>query len=99
MEHIRFRMGENSFTDEELFPHGFAESGEFTYAEEELLVYWGETMYSLEIGDLTPENIEEELFLKVIENPALAHSCLEKVWLKYRALAKYRIPSEEQAVN
>ncbi|MDB1125197.1 DUF413 domain-containing protein [Vibrio algarum] len=86
MQHIKLRMGQDHFEDEDRFPDGFAESGEFTYAEEELLTYWGETMYALELGEIIPENLEEEHFVQAIKNPKLAHSCLEKVWLKYKTL-------------
>ncbi|WED28831.1 DUF413 domain-containing protein [Vibrio sp. DW001] len=86
-------MGEKCFEDEEIFPDGFAESGAFSYAEEELLTYWGETMYALEVGHLIPENSEEEHFVQVIEGSKLARSCLEKVWLKYKALSGFDIHS------
>jgi uncharacterized protein YifE (UPF0438 family) len=61
--------------------------------EEELLTYWGETMYALEAGHLIPENLEEEYFVQVTGNPKLAHFCLEKVWLKYKAIYRFDIPS------
>ncbi|WP_390236655.1 DUF413 domain-containing protein [Vibrio sp. F74] len=93
MGHITLRMGEKCFEDEEIFPDGFAESGAFSYAEEELLTYWGDTMYALEVGYLLPENLEEEHFVQVIGNPKLARSCLEKVWVKYKALSRFDIPS------
>ena len=94
MKHISFRMGQKSFEDLENFPDGFVESGLFTDEEEEILVYWGETMYGLEIGDLFPENQEEEHFVRILDKPNLANSPLEKAWLKYRSYAKYYFPSE-----
>lgn len=90
MGHILFRMGLGKFEDLENFPDGFVESGLFTDEEEELLTYWGETMYGLEIGNLVPKNEEEAHFIRTIDKPELAKSSLEKVWLKYQKLRHCR---------
>ncbi|WP_375749980.1 DUF413 domain-containing protein [Vibrio sp. HN007] len=95
MKHISFRMGQHNFEDVVNFPEGFVKSGLFSDAEEEILVYWGETMHGLDIGELFPENQEEEHFVRVLDNPKLANSSFEKIWLKYRKIANNYLPKEQ----
>lgn len=90
MSETEFRHGKKRFYDNTKFPRGFAKSGDFTLAEEELLTIYGGTMLGLESGELTPENAEEAHFVKAIENPVKAKSKLERVWLKYTQLARGR---------
>ncbi|PJC87092.1 hypothetical protein CSW98_04075 [Vibrio sp. HA2012] len=87
---IELRMGEKRFYDNKAFPRGFAKSGNFTIMEEELLIYYGDTMSGLEAGTLQPENKEEEHFVKVLEDHGKAKTKLEKVWLKYVKFARGR---------
>lgn len=90
MSETEFRHGKKRFFDNVKFPRGFAKSGDFTLAEEELLITYGDTMLGLESGDLLPESAEEAHFIKAIENPVKAKSKLERVWLKYTQLARGR---------
>ncbi|KJY81983.1 hypothetical protein TW81_16680 [Vibrio galatheae] len=90
MSDIQFRLGKKRFYDNTKFPRGFAKSGDFTLAEEEILIFYGETMLGLETGQLDPENAEEKHFLKVLDNPVKAKSKLERTWLKYAQLARGR---------
>lgn len=90
MSEIAFRYGKKRFYDNVKFPRGFAKSGEFTLAEEELLTLYGDTMSALESGELSPENADEKHFIKVLSQPTKAKSKLERVWLKYIQLAKGR---------
>lgn len=90
MSDIEFRQGKKRFYDNAKFPRGFAKSGDFTLAEEEILTFYGETMLSLEMGEIDPENAEEKHFLKVLENPGKAKTKLERTWLKYTQLARGR---------
>ncbi len=90
MSETEFRHGKKRFYDNVKFPRGFAKSGDFTLAEEELLTLYGDTMQGLETGDLQPENAEEKHFTKVLENPGKAKSKLERTWLKYIQLARGR---------
>ena len=90
MSDTEFRHGQKRFYDNTKFPRGFAKSGDFTLAEEEILSLYGDTMLGLENGDLSPENAEEKHFVKVIENPGKAKTKLERVWLKYVQLARGR---------
>jgi len=85
-----FRLGKKRFYDTKKFPRGFAKSGDFTLSEEDILTLYGETLSGLEAGTLQPENAEEQQFLKVLENPELAASKIEKAWLKYVRLARGR---------
>jgi hypothetical protein len=48
MAEIEIRMGEKRFYDNKAFPRGFAKSGNFTILEEELLIYYGDTLAGLE---------------------------------------------------
>jgi len=90
MTEIQLRMGEKRFYDDKAFPRGFAKSGNFTILEEELLIYYGDTMVNLESGELKPENSEEKHFLKVLKDPKKANTKLETTWLKYIKLARAR---------
>ncbi|MFG0605319.1 DUF413 domain-containing protein [Vibrio mimicus] len=90
MSETAFRQGKKRFFDTKKFPRGFAKSGDFTLAEENILTQYGDTMLGLESGELHPENAEEEHFLKALEKPELAESKLEKAWLKYTRLARGR---------
>ncbi|MDA0149009.1 MULTISPECIES: DUF413 domain-containing protein [Vibrio] len=90
MSDTEFRHGKKRFYDNTKFPRGFAKSGDFTLAEEELLTLYGDTMLGLETGELSPTNSEEKHFVKVIENPGKAKTKLERTWLKYVQLARGR---------
>jgi uncharacterized protein YifE (UPF0438 family) len=83
MSGTEFRHGKKRFYDNLTFPRGFAKSGHFTLAEEEILVLFGDTMSGLESGQLIPENNEELHFVKVLKQPNKAKSRLERAWLKY----------------
>ncbi|WP_080371789.1 MaoP family protein, partial [Vibrio cholerae] len=80
MSETAFRQGKKRFFDTKKFPRGFAKSGDFTLAEEDILTRYGDTMLGLESGELQPENADEEHFLKVLANPELAENKLEKAW-------------------
>jgi uncharacterized protein YifE (UPF0438 family) len=90
MSEIELRHGKKPFYDNKKFPRGFAKSGDFTLAEEELLIQFGDTMSRLESGELKPENQVEQHFLEVLKNPLDAQSKIEKVWVKYTRLARGR---------
>ncbi|WCE32199.1 DUF413 domain-containing protein [Vibrio sp. SCSIO 43137] len=90
MAEILLRMGEKRFYDDKAFPRGFAKSGNFTILEEELLIYYGDTMDGLETGRLEPENAEEKHFLKALKDPKKANTKLETTWLKYIKYARGR---------
>jgi len=90
MSDTLFRNGKKRFFDNKKFPRGFAKSGDFTLAEEQILTLYGDTMLGLETGQIKPENAEEKHFIKVLENPLKAKSKIERVWLKYVQLARGR---------
>ncbi|PMH40875.1 hypothetical protein BCU68_16015 [Vibrio sp. 10N.286.49.B3] len=90
MSETEFRHGKKRFYDNTKFPRGFAKSGDFTLAEEEILMLYGDTMFALEMHDISPENAEEKHFLKVLNAPHKAKTKLERVWLKYIQLARGR---------
>ncbi|RTZ18096.1 DUF413 domain-containing protein [Vibrio aquaticus] len=90
MSDTQFRHGKKRFYDNTKFPRGFAKSGDFTLAEEEILTLYGDTMLGLESGELQAENAEEKHFVKVLVHPGKAKSKLERVWLKYVQLARGR---------
>lgn len=77
------RLGEKRFYDDKAFPRGFAKSGNFTILEDELLMYYGDTLSGLETGRLEPMNQEEKHFLKALKDPKKANTKLETTWLKY----------------
>ncbi|WP_070968983.1 DUF413 domain-containing protein [Vibrio sonorensis] len=90
MSDIQFRPGKKRFYDNTKFPRGFAKSGDFTLSEEEILIFYGDTMVALENGEIHAENSEEKHFLKVLDNPGKAKTKLERTWLKYTQLARGR---------
>ncbi|MCL9775343.1 DUF413 domain-containing protein [Vibrio methylphosphonaticus] len=90
MSDVDFRLGNKPFYDNNKFRRGFAKSGDFTLAEEEILIRYGATMNQLEQGEITPENIAEEHFLLVIQDEKQADTKLEKAWVKYIHLARDR---------
>lgn len=90
MTDTQFRHGKKRFYDAAKFPRGFAKSGDFTLLEEDILVTFGETMLALELSAISPENVDEKHFLKVIDNPSKAKTKLEHTWLKYVRLARGR---------
>ncbi|MBF9003388.1 DUF413 domain-containing protein [Vibrio nitrifigilis] len=90
MSETAFRQGKKRFFDNKKFPRGFAKSGDFTLAEENLLTLYGETMLGLESGELQSANAEEQHFLSVLANPEAAESKIERVWMKYVRLARGR---------
>ncbi|MCG3721089.1 DUF413 domain-containing protein [Vibrio cincinnatiensis] len=90
MSETLFRHGKKRFYDTKKFPRGFAKSGDFTLAEEELLTLYGETLLGLESGELQPENAEEQHFIAVLADPDSAETKIERVWMKYVRLARGR---------
>ncbi len=90
MSDIEFRPGKKRFFDNKKFSRGFAKSGDFTLAEEDLLTRFGETMQDLENGVLIPANEAESQFLDELASPDSATNKMAKVWLKYVRLARGR---------
>ncbi|MDN3612139.1 DUF413 domain-containing protein [Vibrio ostreicida] len=85
-----FRQGKKRFYDNTKFPRGFAKSGNFTIAEDALLILYGETMMGIESGQLAPQTAEECHFLFVTQGGAAPATKLERVWLKYIHLSRSR---------
>lgn len=56
MSNVDFRLGKRPFYDNKRFRRGFAKSGDFTLAEEDILIRFGDTMSLLESGELSPES-------------------------------------------
>lgn len=90
MSNVDFRLGKKPFYDNKRFRRGFAKSGDFTIAEEDILIRFGDTMNLLEGGELAPESEEERHFLQVVADEKQAESKLEKTWIKYIHLARDR---------
>lgn len=87
---VEFRAGKKLFYDNKKFPRGFGKSGEFTLAEEQLLVRFGETMQNLENGELQPSTEAEKQFIAELTSEQAPTSKMAKVWLKYVRLARGR---------
>jgi uncharacterized protein YifE (UPF0438 family) len=90
MSNVDFRLGKRPFYDNKRFRRGFAKSGDFTLAEEDILIRFGDTMSLLESGELSPESESERHFLEVLKDEGHAESKLEKTWVKYIHLARDR---------
>lgn len=84
------RQGVSKFYDNLKFPRGFAKSGDFTLAEEEILTFYGKTLLGLETGELEANNEEEKRLIKVSHMEIEPESKIEKTWLKYIKLARGR---------
>lgn len=72
------------------FRRGFAKSGDFTIAEEDILIRYGDTLSLLESGELRPETELEQQFLQVLALEKAPESKIEKAWMKYVHLARDR---------
>ncbi|MBY6195699.1 DUF413 domain-containing protein [Vibrio hangzhouensis] len=90
MSNVDFRPGKKPFYDNKRFRRGFAKSGDFTLAEEDILIRFGDTMTALETGMIAPESESERHFLQVLADESHAESKLEKTWVKYIHLARDR---------
>ena len=90
MSDVDFRLGNKPFYDNNKFRRGFAKSGDFTLAEEEILIRYGATMNQLEQGEIAPESVVEQHFLLVMQDERQAETKLEKAWVKYIHLARDR---------
>lgn len=84
------RQGATRFYDNLKFSRGFAKSGDFTLAEEEILTFYGKTLLGLETGELQAINEEEKRLVKVAHFEVEPESKIEKTWLKYINLARGR---------
>jgi uncharacterized protein YifE (UPF0438 family) len=87
---IDFRFGNKRFYDDKRFKRGFSKSGDFTLMESELLSLYGETMRAIDAGEIFPEGEQEKRFLLVCNQQLEPETKLEKVWMKYNALAHKR---------
>jgi len=88
MSEESFRFGRRCFIDNINFPRGFRKSGDFTLAESELLSLYGDTLLSLESGELEPDTSEEKRFVGIINQSHKARTKLEQVWFKYVKLTR-----------
>ncbi|MGR5175767.1 DUF413 domain-containing protein [Vibrio mediterranei] len=90
MTSTSIRQGNVRFYDNVKFPRGFAKSGDFTLAEEEILTFYGKTLLGLESGELEATNDEEKRLIKVTQMELAPESKIEKTWFKYISLARGR---------
>lgn len=90
MTSTSIRQGTTKFYDNIKFPHGFAKSGDFTLAEEEILTFYGSTLLGLETGEIEAINEEESRLVKVSHMKIEPDSKIEKTWFKYIKLARGR---------
>ena len=81
---------EELFYDDAHFPHGFRKSGDFSIAESELLTNVGRRLFSLVQGHRKPENQVEEQFVEMCQSKMPGQTKVEILWLKYKALTKYK---------
>ncbi len=87
MTEFDVRVGTKPFYDNNKFKRGFAKSGDFTIAEENILIRYGDTLRQLTDGSLLPESDQENQLIRVLSGDAEAESKLEKTWQKYQKLA------------
>ncbi|WP_117232496.1 DUF413 domain-containing protein [Vibrio maerlii] len=87
MTEFDVRVGTKPFYDNNKFKRGFAKSGDFTIAEENILIHYGDTLRQLTDGSLLPESDQENQLIRVLSGEAEAESKLEKTWQKYQKLA------------
>ncbi len=72
------------FFDNKHFARGFNRSGEFTISEAQMLENFGSAMMKLYQGEISPEDEEEQLFLRVMNDPESAEkSPYATCWKKY----------------
>ena len=85
-----FFTGGKAFYDDQSFPYGFKRNGDFTIKEGEILKSIGRSLMALAKGEQAPMTEEEARFVQVAQGELPAESVVEKVWIKYRTLAKGR---------
>jgi uncharacterized protein YifE (UPF0438 family) len=79
------RFGAKPFNDVRNFRYGIRRSGHFSISESYELEKYGDTLYRLANGFLSPENDDEIRFVSVCKGDYPAEKRLEKLWLKYLA--------------
>ncbi|WP_052141103.1 DUF413 domain-containing protein [Pseudoalteromonas piratica] len=77
------RRGKSPFNANNIFPLGIARSGYFTSNESEVLITYGDTLFALQNGLLSPENAEEAMFVAELNSEEAATLYAVKLWQKF----------------
>lgn len=72
------------FYDDKNYPRGIGRSGDFTFAETEIIEQFGVVFQELSAGTRAPATVDEEQFVKVCKGEIQAASDYEKAWVKYQ---------------
>lgn len=83
MTDTKIRIGKKAFYDNQNFRNGIRRSGHFSISESYQLEKYGDTLHQLANGSLSPENEDEDRFVKVCKGEYSPQRPLEKLWLKY----------------
>lgn len=77
---------ENLFYDDVHFPRGFNKSGDFTFAESELLTNVGSRLHKLDHEICLPVNEIEKQFVQMCHELSEGQTQIELLWQKYKRL-------------
>lgn len=77
------RQGKIPFYASDTFPYGLSRSGYFSIGESEELTKYGDTLYGLHNGLLSPENAEEAMFVAKLNSDETATLDAVKLWKKF----------------
>lgn len=77
------RQGKIPFYAGDTFPYGLSRSGYFSIGESEELIKYGDTLYGLHNGLLSPENAEEAMFVAELNSDETATLDAVKLWKKF----------------
>ncbi|WP_105172094.1 DUF413 domain-containing protein [Pseudoalteromonas sp. T1lg24] len=77
------RQGKIPFYASDTFPYGLSRSGYFSIGESEELIKYGDTLYGLHNGLLSPENAEEAMFVAELNSDETATLDAVKLWKKF----------------
>mgnify|MGYP005723586077 FL=1 len=76
------RQGKIPFYASDTCPYGLSRSGYFSIGESEELIKYGDTLYGLHNGLLSPENAEEAMFVAELNSDETATLDAVKLWKK-----------------
>jgi uncharacterized protein YifE (UPF0438 family) len=77
------RKGKTPFHANHIFPFGLSQSGYFSSSESEALVAYGDTLYGLQNGLISPENAEEAMFVMELNSDETATLYAVILWQKF----------------
>lgn len=76
------------FNDVKNFPYGFSRSGDFSFAEAQLLEKYGHLCQALLNGEVSDLTEEDKHFILAVKGETAPNAQIEYTWLKYLKVTK-----------